>query len=77
MGENPLIAIRFRDGAEAPMGAPLEGEDPDGDKKGGQRPFSGEAVKDPQGQAPLNDETLFKNPYAALEQIARRLGAKG
>ncbi len=41
VGENPLIAIRFRDGAEAPMGAPLEGEDPDGDKKGPtHRPYS-------------------------------------
>ena len=41
VGENPLAAIRFRAGAEEPMGAPLD-EDPDGDKKGPptHRPYS-------------------------------------
>jgi eukaryotic-like serine/threonine-protein kinase len=39
VGENPLTAIRFREGSEEPMGAPLD--DDDGDKKGPtHRPYS-------------------------------------
>lgn len=41
VGENPLTAIRFRDGAEAPVGAPIDGDGEDGDKKGPtHRPYS-------------------------------------
>ena len=40
VGENPLTAIRFREGSEEPMGAPLD-DDADGDKKGPtHRPYS-------------------------------------
>ncbi|MBK9031828.1 MAG: serine/threonine protein kinase [Myxococcales bacterium] len=40
VGENPLTSIRFREGSEEPMGAPLD-EDGDGDKKGPvHRPYS-------------------------------------
>ena len=40
VGENPLTSIRFREGAEEPMGAPLD-EDGDGDsKKPTHRPYS-------------------------------------
>ncbi len=43
VGENPLTAIRFREGSEEPLGAPIEGgETPDGDDKKGptHRPYS-------------------------------------
>ncbi|MEZ4401937.1 MAG: serine/threonine-protein kinase [Kofleriaceae bacterium] len=42
VGENPLTSIRFREGSEEPMGAPLDGDDDDGsDKKGpAHRPYS-------------------------------------
>ena len=40
VGENPLTSIRFREGSEEPMGAPLD-DDGDGDKKGPvHRPYS-------------------------------------
>jgi serine/threonine protein kinase len=40
VGENPLTSIRFREGSEEPMGAPLD-EDGDGDsKKPTHRPYS-------------------------------------
>jgi serine/threonine protein kinase len=42
VGENPLTSIRFREGAEEPMGAPIEGEGAEGDDKKGpsHRPYS-------------------------------------
>lgn len=41
VGENPLTAIRFREGAEEPMGAPLDEDGDGGDKKGPtHRPYS-------------------------------------
>lgn len=70
--------IREQQDKEQQQG-PSEGEPnkspPEGEKKGGQQPASGESPKEPQGQAQLNDETLFKNPYAALDQIAGRAPA--
>jgi eukaryotic-like serine/threonine-protein kinase len=40
VGENPLVHIKFRDGAEEPMGTPIS-EDEEGDKKGPvHRPYS-------------------------------------
>lgn len=42
VGENPLTSIRFREGAEEPMGAPLDddGEGGDGKKGPAHRPYS-------------------------------------
>ena len=42
VGENPLTSIRFREGAEEPMGAPLDedGEPGDGKKGPTHRPYS-------------------------------------
>ncbi len=40
VGENPLTTIRFREGAEEPLGAPLDEEGGDGDKKPTHRPYS-------------------------------------
>ncbi|HUO53735.1 MAG TPA: MotB family protein [Rhodoblastus sp.] len=43
---------------------------PEGPKQGAQQMRGEDAAQDPNAQAPMNDETLFENPYAALDQIA-------
>ena len=65
--------IRSEQDDEAKPGS-TEGEPdktpPEGPEQGKEEKRGKEPNKDPGARTPMNDETLFKNPYAALDQIA-------
>jgi chemotaxis protein MotB len=48
---------------------------PDGPEQGKEEMRGKDPTKDPDARVPMNDETLFKNPYAALDQIAGKAPA--
>ena len=50
--------------------SPPDAPDPGQEEMRGKDP-----TKDPHAKVPMNDETLFKNPYAALDQIAGKAPA--
>jgi chemotaxis protein MotB len=65
--------IRDQQDKEAKPGAnegQPEKSPPDGPGQGKEEMRGKDPNADPDAKAPMNDETLFKNPYAALDQIA-------
>ena len=48
---------------------------PDAPEQGKEEMRGNDPAKDPDARVPMNDETLFRNPYAALDQIAGKAPA--